>query len=248
LWTLPFDAERSFGFGTRAEVGFFPCGCGGRSKARRKPRSIRRAISLSDNWSSVFGESFMARTIMPIFDVCQEEGKIVGRLLAGYGEIEFALHGCLTAVMNDINAAGRLLYRARGEENRIIIADAIMHDHFSAVGLLNEYCEAIADMGWCRKVRNQFAHAHWYIGNPPPYGLSIIDLDDAAKKRGGTMVVRQDYITLALLQQQEEYFLYVHECLRYLQFEYPFRARGLPSHSFVLPTKIARPPRYNANP
>jgi hypothetical protein len=190
----------------------------------------------------------MARTIMPTFDACQEEGKIVGRLLAGYGEIEFALHTCLESVLDDINIAARVLYRTRGEEQRILIADAMMHDKFDAIGLLNPYHEAIADMGWCRKIRNQFAHSHWVVDHPPPLGLSIVNLEEAARTRSGAVIVRRDYITLTLLQEQESYFLYVHSCIYYLAREYKFRARGFPTHSVQLPRKIVRPPRYNANP
>jgi hypothetical protein len=190
----------------------------------------------------------MAGTIMPTFDACQEEGKIVGRLLAGYGEIEFQLHSCLTSVIDDIDIAARVLYRARGEEHRILIADAMMHDKFDAIGLLNPYHEAIADMGWCRKIRNQFAHSHWVVDHPPPHGLSIVNLEEASRTRSGTIIVKRDFINLALLQEQEEYFLYVHGCLNYLAREYKLRARGFPIHSVQLPTKIPRPPRYNANP
>jgi hypothetical protein len=68
----------------------------------------------------------MARTIMPIFDACQEEGKIIGRLLAGYGELEFAICGCLAATMDDLNDAARIFYRVRGEEQRLHVADAMM--------------------------------------------------------------------------------------------------------------------------
>jgi hypothetical protein len=52
--------ERSFRFGG-GDFGFLPCGCGGVLSARRNPRSMRREISASGNWSSpvAIGEHIM---------------------------------------------------------------------------------------------------------------------------------------------------------------------------------------------
>jgi hypothetical protein len=186
---------------------------------------------------------------MPIFDTCQEEGKIVGRLLAGYGELEFRLYSCLCSVMDNDNIAARIIYRARGEEQRIVVADGIMRTKYAAVGLGNPYSEAIADMHWCRKIRNQYAHCHWYLPKPNTnYGLSIINLEEAAHSNSDNIIVRRDYINLVVLGQQELYFIYVSNCLTYLEVEYQLREGKISSHSSPLPKKIARPRKYSDNP
>jgi hypothetical protein len=53
----------------------------------------------------------MPETIMPAFDRFVEEGNIIGRLLAGYGELELEMCACVAAVTNDLDAAIRKLNR-----------------------------------------------------------------------------------------------------------------------------------------
>jgi hypothetical protein len=53
---------------------------------------------------------------MPIFESFQEEGQIVGRLLAGYGELEFRLFACLASTMETDEDAARIIFGLRGEE------------------------------------------------------------------------------------------------------------------------------------
>src|SRR5207249_9342099 len=71
------------------------------------------------------------------------------------------LYTCLMNVLRDSDSAMRVVFRTRGEERRILIADALMREKFNAIGLVNPYSEAISDMGWCRQIRNQYAHCHW---------------------------------------------------------------------------------------
>jgi hypothetical protein len=189
----------------------------------------------------------MARSIMPIFDMFQDEAKVAGRLLAGYGELEFALHDCLTAVMGDINVAAKVLYRARGEQHKIEIADAIMRDEFDYIGLITPYSDALSDMDWCRQIRNQFAHSHWDADHTRK-NLRIFDLDRAARTKSGQVMARADYVNLTLLQSQEVFFLYVHDCLRYLCAEYQIRANSAAIPSLPVPTKVIRPPKHNTTP
>jgi hypothetical protein len=194
----------------------------------------------------------MARTIMPIFESFQEEGQIVGRLLAGYGELEYRLFGCLAATMENDNDALRIIFGKRGGENRIQHADKKMRSAYRKVGLRAEYMEAIADLDWCRLLRNQYAHSQWYAGETVTrrkFGLSIMNLEKSAEtSNGGPFMTRRDYINLGLLHQQEQYYIYVSDCLRYLELEYQRLAGKIPSHSFVRPTKISRPRKYSDNP
>jgi hypothetical protein len=112
------------------------------------------------------------RSIMPAFGQFQQEAAVIGRLLAGYGELEYELMVCLWFTIGDLDTATRVVFRARGEEQRIITADTIMRPRYDAVGLINPYSEAVADMGWCRQIRNEYAHCHWItIGNGPNLGF-----------------------------------------------------------------------------
>jgi hypothetical protein len=60
----------------------------------------------------------MAELIIPCFSEHQAEteGKIIGRLLAGYGELELSMCACLAAVTNNLDGAIKTLFRGRGEK------------------------------------------------------------------------------------------------------------------------------------
>ena len=103
------------------------------------------------------------------FITCPKEAAIVGRIVAGYGELEYAMSLCLGTAIGDEDAAYKCFFRTRGEEQRIEIADALMRHVFSKHELIGEYGETIGAVRWCRKLRNQYAHAHWmgYQGTWP---------------------------------------------------------------------------------
>ena len=106
----------------------------------------------------------MTETIMPAFATgnAEAEGKIIGNILAGYGDLELEMCQCLAAVNLDIDLSIRLLFQVRGEERRIQTADQIMRVAYTNAGFGKVHCEIIADMDWCRLLRNQFSHSHWY--------------------------------------------------------------------------------------
>jgi hypothetical protein len=188
----------------------------------------------------------MARsTIMPVFRQFPREAAQLGIILAGYGELEYELLNCLNAVLGDLDASTRVLFRARGEEQRIQIADALMRWRYDAGGLINPYSEAIADMGYCRQLRNQYAHCHWAETNNQ---LWFANLQDTAKSLAGQTMVRQYPIDLPLLELQEDYFVYVRDCFSYLDREFRLREGRLSSHIFRLPKKVARPPKHSGAP
>ena len=97
---------------------------------------------------------------MPSFLRFPKEAEIIGRLLAGYGEIEYDLSCCLEAAINDGETARRSMFRVRGEKQRIDVADALMRHKYKDSNLLAEYDEAIAATHSCRKIRNQYSHCH----------------------------------------------------------------------------------------
>jgi hypothetical protein len=194
----------------------------------------------------------MARTIMPVFKSFQEEGKIVGRLLAGYGELEFRLFGCLAATMDNDADALRIIFGVRRAESRIQRADKQMRGAYRNVGLHADYLEAIADLNWCRLLRNQYAHSHWYEGRTKTnrkFGLSILNLEKSAEAAvSGPFMTRRDYINIGLLHQQEEYYIYLSDCLLFLEMEYQRLVEKIPGHSYVRPTRMPRPRKYSDNP
>jgi hypothetical protein len=96
----------------------------------------------------------LVESIVSAFRHYPAEAWLIGDMLAGYADLELRLLGCVRyALGDDIDIAARILYRTRGEEARISIADGIIRTRFETAGLGTTTCEAIADMSWCRRIR-----------------------------------------------------------------------------------------------
>ncbi len=78
-------------------------------------------------------------TIMLCFDRFRVEGNIIGRLLAGYGELELEMCACVAATTGDLDGAIKKLFRMRGENKRIKTADSMMKRPYTSVGLASKY-------------------------------------------------------------------------------------------------------------
>jgi hypothetical protein len=178
--------------------------------------------------------------VLPSFLRYPKEAELVARLLAGRGKLEFELCLCLAAALGNLDTAIRVMYRARGEEARIQIVDALARPKFEAAGVGPPYLDAIADMGYCRQVRNQFAHCRWHETSN---GLGFADLEDVAKKNTPPVC-----IDAPLLTAQEAYFKYVQRCLAHVAEECRKWAGRPSSVDSPLPKKLARPPLHNGPP
>ena len=185
--------------------------------------------------------------IIPAFTDFPQEALHVGAILSGYSVLEFWLLQCLTSAIGDPFTAVKVLYRTRGEEQRIIIADALMRDRYALTSLANPYCEAIADLQWCRKIRNQYAHCYWELSATKRDFLTFVNLEEVAKKHGTLDVQDKDVerVDLALLKAQTTYFVYVRGCLMHLHYGYNALAGRSPIRDSPLLKKLPRPPLSN---
>ncbi len=182
----------------------------------------------------------MAISIIPAFARFPKEAEIVGRLLAGYGEIEWEICTCLGEAIDDNEAAARALYRTRGEKQRIDIADALMRHLYNKAGMLNDYVEAISAAHWCRRIRNQFSHCRWW---DDPNGLYFLDLERGAQAAGPVMA-KVFHIDIGLLEKQETFFRYTLTALTYLNREIRVRDGRLKNHRWTMPHKSPKPPLH----
>ena len=168
-----------------------------------------------------------------------QEAAIIGQLLAGYSELEFELATCLIHFVHDEDAALKALFRPRGERVRIEVADGLMYDAISKLGLGPQYADAIGAMRHCLKIRNQFAHCHWMdkdINNQ----LAFTDLSEALKG-AATKPLNIRSISLSLLQEQESYFIYARDCFWFIEFETQLRQEKIKSHRLSMPAKRSQP-------
>jgi hypothetical protein len=189
-------------------------------------------------------------SLMPCFGPSQAhaEGIIIGKLLAGYGEIELEMCGCLIAVEGIYDAPIRKIFTDRGAEKRIKIGKNVLQADFANANLVAELTEALEDMEWCRNIRNQYAHCAWYW--TAQEGLCFVNLEELAcqPKMILDLTESRRRVDVPLLQKQEEYFWYVKQCFMHLTNAYKAWASkaALPSSSvYPKPTKIARPPKHN---
>jgi hypothetical protein len=183
-------------------------------------------------------------TIMPAFKDFPEEGKLIGRLLAGYGELELVLCGCVAEARNDFNAVFKAMFRPRGETQRIDIADALGRELFQTAKLGTPFEQAVANTHYCRRIRNQYAHCYWTAN----FGrcLGFAELEGLAKQNGAVaanmMLGQAKDIDLPTLEAQEAFFVFVNNCLVYLLHEYRVRAGSRTKNPFASPKIIPQPP------
>lgn len=184
----------------------------------------------------------MTASILTAFIKYPDEAAIIGRLLAGYSEIEFQLTSCLGHAIDDNNTALRALFRIRSERDRISVADALMRNKYKAVGLENQYADAIGAVRYCRKIRNQFAHCHWIHNSKR--GLAFMNLE-AAAETFARPVIKFRPVNVSLLQEHEEYFCYALDCLKFLDHEILKLRDQSKDHQHVMPQKRSQPTLYN---
>ena len=184
----------------------------------------------------------MTDTIMPAFVQFPTEGNIIGRLMASYGELELELWLCVNAIRNDFDTVFKVMFRPRGETQRIGVADAIGRQYYRTLKLGTHFEEAVGGIRYCLKIRNQFAHCQWHDDNTGKLGF--VELENLARQNKPVSNLQSapiKQLDCALLQEQEAYFVYVARLLRYLNFESRKRAGKLSTQPLSIPKKGKRP-------
>jgi hypothetical protein len=194
-------------------------------------------------------------SLMPCFDKGQglDESTVLARLLAGYGEIELQMCMCLIVVEGDIDTPIRAIFEKTGAERRIKKGRKALRTEYAKAGLLTELAVALADLDWCRQIRNQYSHCQWFwIASR---GLCFVNLEELAKQPNiiTSVTAKTHRIDVPLLEKQEEYFWYVKQCFMHLETAYRAwnegQARGgragPASFIYPKPLKIPRPPAHN---
>src|SRR5262245_42525943 len=99
--------------------------------------------------------------VLPAFPKFAKESAIVGRLLAGYADLEIGVMNCVQVVRGDLDAVLKAMFRHRGNTARIEIADALGRQYYAKLGLETEFANAIAAVKYCLRIRNKYAHCVW---------------------------------------------------------------------------------------
>jgi hypothetical protein len=189
----------------------------------------------------------MAATIIPAFRSAQAEAEIIGRILAGYSELEVELLQCVMLVIdNDVDKAVRTLYSARGERRRLDNANAILHPAYVKSTLQAEWSQCFDDLDYCRVIRNQYAHCQWY--HTVHDGLCFIDLENLTKQTANiaALTPHRHPIDVTLLSSQEQFFDHVQKCLWCVAEQYSHSLlSNKPNALWPWPGSRARPSLHN---
>jgi hypothetical protein len=190
------------------------------------------------------------------------EAEIIGRLLAGYGELEAGLVTCVQAPSGNFDSVFKAIFQHRQLTERINKAEHLGSAIFKAMNLGNDFDEAIASMRHCRTVRNQYIHSAWWLDpDPQRLGHTKMDVEDFFKNRRLAYTDLEDlakqnvviphlhsippkHVDLQLLQDQDRFFTYTSDLLSYLTSESQTRAGRPATRRVSRPRQISPPPPH----
>jgi hypothetical protein len=144
----------------------------------------------------------MADILLHDFERFPEEAAIIGRIIAGYGELEYWWAKCLGRTLNDDDSALRMVFRQR-DAKRIETADALMRPAYQKAGLGDKYNEMLGAIRHCRTIRNQYAHSHWISYHEAGLFFGSFEHDANKKGDGGPFTIPFRHVDVPLLQLQD---------------------------------------------
>lgn len=183
--------------------------------------------------------------ILRAFQDFPDEAALIGRMLAGYADLEIDLMHCAKAVRVDLDLALKSMFRSRGNTQRIDIADALGRQPYQTLGIGAEFETAIGAVRYCLRIRNLYAHCTWWNDNSGQ--LAFANLEELAKENVAVLdlhglTVR--HVSVPHLQRQFAYFEYADNLLIWVIQE-GNRRSGRPAFpNLVLPLPAAPPPIY----
>lgn len=182
-------------------------------------------------------------TVLRAFAEYPAEAALIGRMLAGYADLEIDLMNCAKAVRGDLDLALKTMFLGRGNSQRIDVAVAIARPSYNELGLGAEFDSAIAAVRRCLRIRNLYAHCTWWNDNSGE--LAFANLEELSKLNVVVTDLRSltvNHVNVAHLQSQFNYFEYADNMLLGVLQEGNRRA-GRPAHAGIaIPAAVAAPP------
>jgi len=137
------------------------------------------------------------------------EAVLIGRMLAGYADLEIDLMNCAKAVQTDLDTTLREMFGQRGNSQRIDIANRLACQAYNELGIGMEFEMAVEAVRHCLRIRNQYAHCTWWNDNSGQ--LALANLEELATQdvpiinlHGLTV----NHVTVEHLESQLAYFEY----------------------------------------
>lgn len=187
----------------------------------------------------------MPRPILPVFEKFKDEAAIVGRLLAGYAELEIGLLNCVANARDDFDMVLKVMFKTRSVSQRIDAADAMGRYKYHQSNLGTEFEMAVGAVRHCLKIRNKYAHCTWH--NDQSGKLAFVNLEEPAQMNVHVPDLSSltiSHVDVALLRDQEAYFVYTDELLSWVNFEGRCRTGKLNSNPLPKPAPMKKPPLH----
>jgi len=181
-------------------------------------------------------------TLLPFFTF-KAEAAIIGRLLAGYTNLEIDLFHCVQIASGDFDTALKTMFKIRGETNRILQAAKLGEPLYKSLKLDSNFRSAINVMRWCLKIRNQYTHSVWW--NDLSGHLAFANIEEIARLPDIQTDLKHlpvSHICEHILKLQEDYFAYCDRCFIWVNFEGRYRAQKLSTRIYPKPRQMKRPP------
>lgn len=175
------------------------------------------------------------------FDRFKREGEIIGRMVIEYGELEWDLCLLVGHIIQDFDVALKAMYRSRGETQRIDVADALARNRLTVGRVKTIYEETIAHMRCCLKIRNQYAHTNWV--DTVSEGLCFVNIEEVAKANDVIELadMPQYQLDLAIIEDQQRFFVQVMQNMRYLNMEIQYLNGTTQAQGFRYVQGVQRP-------
>lgn len=183
--------------------------------------------------------------LMPSFRRFPDEAVIIGRILAGYTDLEVGMMNCVQMATGDFDTTMKVMFRTRGESQRISLADAMGRHIYGDLRLGLEFETALASVKRCLSIRNQYAHCVWWDDNTGQ--LALADMEDIAVSPDYQTDLRTlptRHVDVPLLRQQQTYFEYADAWLAFVNYEGRHRAGKLTTQPLPRPAQLGQPPLH----
>src|SRR6266568_8452568 len=82
--------------------------------------------------------------LMPAFHRRKRMAGIIGRIIVGFGDLEFILAQCVGEALQNQDVALRTMYRLKSTRGRIDVAETLASEYYAAVMLSVEFAETIS--------------------------------------------------------------------------------------------------------
>jgi len=184
-------------------------------------------------------------TILKAFLKFTDEAALIGRMLAGYADLEVNLMHCTQVVRDDLDTVLKVMFRTRGETQRIDVAVALGRQHYRDLDLGTQYEMAVGAVRYCLRIRNQYAHCIWWDDNSGQ--LAFANLEEVAKENERLVNLKGltvHYVDIPLLQSQLAYFEYADSLLKWTNWEGRARAGKQTIPNRIAPVQIEQPSLY----